>query len=114
MDVYEELANAIIVQAVDDYRAARKYLKKHPRTKELEETAASQAAERRKRAAERKAQGLPKVQEKPGPDERQLRRIKNRERMLVEIPQFFRSKWYEALTTLDGEMLLQRLNEEEV
>lgn len=114
MDVYEELANAIILQAVGDYRLARKYLKRHPRTKELEEAAASQAAERRKRAAERKALGLPKVREKPGPDERLLSRIKSRERMLEEIPEFFCSTWYEALTTVDGEWLLRKLNDEEV
>ena len=114
VDVYEELANAIILQAVGDYRLARKYLKRHPRTKELEEAAAFQAAERRKRAAERKALGLPKVREKLGPDERLLSRIRSRERMLAEVPEFFRSKWYATLTTVDGEMVLRKLSEEEV
>ena len=30
MDVYEKLANAIILQAVKDYRGALRILKKHP------------------------------------------------------------------------------------
>lgn len=33
-DPYENLANAIILQAVKDYRAARKKLKYHPKNKE--------------------------------------------------------------------------------
>ncbi len=33
---YEKLANAIILQAVKDYRAARKKLKKQPRNKDAE------------------------------------------------------------------------------
>lgn len=114
MDAFENLANAIIVQAAEDYRAARKYLKKHPRTKELEEVAALQTAERRKRAAERREKGLPGANEKPGPEERLLSKIKSKERTLVEVQQFFRSKWYAALTTVDGEWLLRKLNDEEV
>lgn len=33
---YEKLANAIILQAVKDYRAAKKKLKKQPRNKDAE------------------------------------------------------------------------------
>lgn len=33
---YEKLANAIILQAVKDYRATRKKLKKQPRNKDAE------------------------------------------------------------------------------
>lgn len=29
-----------------------------------------------------------------------------------EIERFFRSQWYQALTTVDGEMLIRKLNEE--
>ena len=114
MDVFENMANAIIIQAAEDYRAARKYLKKHPRTEELEGAAAFRTAEHRKWAAERKERGLPKVTEKPGPDERLLTKIKSQERVLVEVQQFFRSGWFATLTTVDGETLLRRLNEEEV
>ena len=31
---YEELANAIVLQAAKDYRAARRELKRHPKSKE--------------------------------------------------------------------------------
>lgn len=37
-DPYENLANAIILQAVKDYRAARKKLKYHPKNKEAKLT----------------------------------------------------------------------------
>lgn len=42
---YERLANGVIEQAVRDYRRARKYLKKHPRTEGLE----AAVAEKKKR-----------------------------------------------------------------
>ena len=34
MDPYENLANAIILQAVKDYRDARRKIKRHPKDKE--------------------------------------------------------------------------------
>ena len=37
MNPYEALANAIILQAVDDYRKAYKFLKKYPRAEEISE-----------------------------------------------------------------------------
>ena len=66
---YENLANAIILQAVRDYRTALKALRMNPRNK---------AAQTEKESVER----------------------------------FFRSQWYQALTTVDGEMLIKKLNEE--
>ena len=66
---YERLANAIILQAVRDYRTALKALRMNPRNK---------AAQTEKESVER----------------------------------FFRSQWYQALTTVDGEMLIKKLNEE--
>lgn len=66
---FEDLANAIIVQAADDYRAACKRLKDHPGD----------------RAADA---------------------------MKTECEQFFRSEWYEFLTDVDGEYLLDRLRRE--
>ena len=33
-DPYEELANAVVLQAVKDYREARSKLKRHPKNKE--------------------------------------------------------------------------------
>lgn len=68
-DNYIELANAIILQAVKDYRGALKALKKRPRS----ETA--------------------KISKQ-------------------EVERFFRSDWYLQLTSLDPEMLMQKLNEE--
>jgi len=66
---YENLANAVILQAVRDYRTALKALRMNPRNK---------AAQTEKESIER----------------------------------FFRSQWYQALTTVDGEMLIKKLNEE--
>ena len=69
MDPYENLANAIILQAVKDYRSA-----------------------------------LRKLKRKPG---NTLARAE-----IDSIERFFRSAWYTALTSVDGEMLIRKLNEE--
>lgn len=61
MDGYKELANAIILQAVKDYRKALKH------------------------------------------DERGRKR---------EIEKFFRSEWFAILTSISGEMLIQKLRAE--
>lgn len=66
---YENLANAIILQAVKDYRTALKCLDRNPNNK---------------RAQSDKA----------------------------EVERFFRSQWYSALTSVDGEMLIRSLQEE--
>lgn len=67
--VYENLANAIILQAVKDYRDALRTLKKHPRNSDARAT-------------------------------------KN------DCERFFRSSWYNTLTSVDGEILMRKLNEE--
>lgn len=66
---YENFANAIILQAVKDYRRALKLLSKNPH---------------------------------------------NRSAMAAvnEMERFFRSDWYETLTSVDGEMLIRKLREE--
>ena len=66
---YERLANAIVLQAVKDYRLALKRLAKYPRNREALYTK-------------------------------------------KEVEEFFQSGFYETLTTVDGEMLIQKLNEE--
>ena len=66
---YENLANAIILQAAKDYRMALKSLKANPRNR----TAQADKA---------------------------------------EIERFFRSQWYSALTSVDGEMLIRSLQME--
>lgn len=66
---YEDLANAIVLQAVKDYREALTKLKKEP-----ENTGANF--------------------------------------MKIDVESFFRSSWYERLTSLDPEILLEQLKEE--
>lgn len=70
MNPYEELANAIVLCAVKDYRKARKQLKKHP--------------------------------------------WDAHPRMVVrECEEFFLSGWFQTLTSVDGSVLLEKLQEED-
>jgi hypothetical protein len=66
---YENLANAIILQAVKDYRGALKKLEKRPNYEPA------------------------KI-------------MKN------EVERFFRSDWYRELTSVDGEILIKKLQAE--
>lgn len=68
-DPYERLANAIILQAVTDYRVALKKIKVNPRNKDAINEA-------------------------------------------LQIEKFFRSGWYSVLTSVDGEYLIKKLQEE--
>ena len=68
-DPYEHLANAIILSAVSDYRAALKRVKCNQESK----TAMDEA---------------------------------------LRIEKFFRSHWYQQLTSVDGEFLIRRLQDE--
>ena len=70
-DPWENLANAIILQAVKDYREARKKNKKRPKNEDAK-------------------------------------------LMISDCEAFFRSDWFKALTELDGEMLLRKLQQEEL
>lgn len=65
-DPYENLANAIILTAVDEYRRALKRYEKNPKS-----TVAKADID--------------------------------------ELERFFRSKWYSALTTIDGELLIRKI-----
>lgn len=112
MTHYESLANAIVVQAADDYRNALRYLKEYPRTRELEEMAAFREKQWRRLEAERKAKGLSGGKRKYSREELLLRKIEGCERDAEEIERFFRSDWYCTLTSVDGEMLIRRLREE--
>ncbi len=68
-DPYEHLANAIILSAVSDYRAALKRVKRNQGSKTaMDET--------------------------------------------LRIEKFFRSPWYQQLTSVDGEFLIRRLQDE--
>ncbi len=66
---YEKLANAIVLQAVSDYRAALKKVKKNPKNRDAIDEA-------------------------------------------LQIEKFFRSEWYQVLTAVDGEYLIDRLRKE--
>lgn len=66
---YENLANAIILQAVKDYRLALKCLEMNPNNRDAQSDK-------------------------------------------EEVERFFRSQWYSALTSVDGEMLIRSLQEE--
>ena len=66
---YEKLANAIVLQAVSDYRAALKKVKKNPKNRDAIDEA-------------------------------------------LQIEKFFRSEWYQVLTSVDGEYLIDRLQKE--
>lgn len=66
----QRLANAIIVQAADDYRTALRCLKINPNHKPSLQT-------------------------------------------LQEVECFFRSEWYQMLTSVDGEMIMRKIREEE-
>ena len=69
MSNYEELANAIVVQAVVDYRMAANRLEKHPQDKMQKHTQ-------------------------------------------QEVLRFFRSDWFGMLTTLDSEVIIEKLAKE--
>lgn len=68
-DLYEKLANAIILQAVNDYRETLRKVKKNPQNREALNNA-------------------------------------------LQIERFFHSEWYQALTSVDGEHLINKLRKE--
>jgi len=68
-DPYERLANAIVIQAAEDYRAAHKRIKRNPNNWDAVDEA-------------------------------------------LQIERFFRSGWYQVLTSVDGEYMIRRLQEE--
>lgn len=68
-DPYGELANAIIIKACNDYRAALKRVKKNPENKNAIDEALS-------------------------------------------LERFFKSPWYQVLTSVDGEFLIRKIRAE--
>ncbi len=66
---YEALANAIVLQAVNDYRDALRKVKKNPNNRDALDEA-------------------------------------------LQIERFFKSGWYQVLTSVDGEYLINRLRKE--
>ena len=68
-DPYGDLANAIIIKACNDYRAALKRVKKNPENKNAIDEALS-------------------------------------------LERFFKSPWYQVLTSVDGEFLIRKIRAE--
>ena len=66
---YEDLANAIIIKACNDYRTALKRVKKNPESKDAINEALS-------------------------------------------LERFFKSPWYQVLTSVDGEFLIRKIRAE--
>lgn len=66
---YERLANAIVLQAVSDYRTVLQKIRMYPKNKEAVDEA-------------------------------------------LRIEKFFLSQWYQTLTSVDGEYLINRLRKE--
>lgn len=112
MEPYENLANAIIVQAADDYRIAAGFLRKHPRTKELEDAVAGIRAEKARKREERKRLKLPRARERKSREEILMDKIVSNETLLFDVKKFFRSDWFSKLTSVDGETLLEKLEKE--
>ena len=90
--IYENLANAIVVQAVRDYREALHFLKRHPHTPDLDTEKAK--SDKRKRVLRNK--------------------IIENEGMRDEGERFFHSGWFEMLSNLDGETMLRQVRAMEV
>ena len=109
---YQNLVNAIIMQAVKDYRKSRVFLQKHPKTPELVEITEWQIERRKQRQKKRGAKGLPPIPGKLSKEEELLIRIQKAERLLKDAVRFFHSDWFYALADIDGDVLLRKLEEE--
>lgn len=89
---YENLANAIVVQAIKGYRVALHFLKRHPHTPDFDTEEAK--SDKRKRSLRDKI----------------IRNESERD----DVERFLRSGWFETLSNLDGETLLQQVQAMEV
>ena len=109
---YERLANGIIEQAVKDYRRAVRFLKRHPRTKDLEDAVALIRYARKK---DKKARPWLYKSDKIKhyePAEKLMIRIEENERIQRETEKFFLSDRFSDLTEINGKWLLERLKHE--
>lgn len=88
MDRYQNLANAVVVQAAEDYLQCRRRLKR------LKSTDFSDIDEQKQENYEKQ---LVKVQGE-----------------LNQLVDFFHSDWYRCLTTADPDLILEKLDTEAV
>ena len=109
---YQNLIYAIVRQAVDDYRFCKRYLRTHHKTAELEAVVEKQVDQRGKRAKTREQKGLPPNEEPRSEEETLLIRINRAEYLLSDAIEFFRSDWFYMLTDVDGSVILDRLEAE--
>lgn len=84
-DPYQNLANAIVLLAADDYRYAVRYIRRHPAPPSIPD------GYRGKRAQQRWCEQY---------------------RMIYDCRMFFMGDWIKMLTKLDGAELLRQLEEE--
>lgn len=82
---YQSLANAIVVQAADDYRNARRILSLSAEEQEI----------------------LQNKEHNKYHDVVKIARSRKR-----EVTKFFHSRWFSELTSADGDMILERLSKE--
>lgn len=90
MDQYEALANAVIIQAADDFREARRTLKRCALKAEYTNNISN---------AE-----LAKL----------VKRARECRRMIRDVERFFRSSWFTVLSDTDGRQILAELQKEVV
>ena len=87
-EAYENLANAIIISAVTDYKDALKHAKRN---------------------REKKTEDEKRNREKKTGDEKRSRERENRD--VKRLEKFFCSEWYEVLTDMDATYLLRKVRE---
>lgn len=88
---YQDLANAIIVAAAEDYREALNYLKNNVRTKEM----VSKACLTRDPELVRECMEYTKY-----------------EKQAKDVEEFFGSKWFSVLTQADPDYILREIRKE--
>ena len=105
---YEDLANAIVVQAAEDYRDAIRFIRNHP--KETLEKIVELQRWKRDILIEMK-QPLGELHHLTQ-EEKEYEAILAQETIRDECAEFFLSSWFEILTNLNGEVFFKKLKEE--
>lgn len=114
---YKELAAAIVMQAVNDFRSSRKFILKHIEDYSPERVSEILAYQEKRYALEKKkyiakhgdAKGFKRV---PLPEERMAGMMQHAYQEIEEITSFFHSSWYKALTDIDPDRVLKQLQSE--